>query len=736
MPLIPPALDDRSYDDLVQDMLSSIPAHTPEWTNPQVGDPGRSLIELFAWLADTVLYRANLIPEKQRIAFLKMLGQPMQAAAAARGILSLSLDPSSTSVSLLLAGAAVPGPATFETLGEVDLLPVTGQSYIKLPLTPDQQSQQRDLLNGLQQLYHLPNIPAGYTTTPLFANGQASANPIDVINGTTDQSLWIALLAGDAKNLDKITAALGSGSGQQMILNVGIVPALSLPDPFADIGPRAAVQAVWQMTDATSASQTPIYNTLKVYGDTTQGLTRPGVVRLVLPSADHIGAPTNDVHTDPQAGVGLKPPRIDDPDIQNKLVTWLRISAKSAFQVSWAGINAVEIDQRTTYSFVPVGISDGSADQQFVLAQTQVDPATFLLEVDMPGFGFQQWAPVDDLAVLQGPIPAYVLDPEAGTIRFGNQMQGMIPPLGRRVRARQMRAGGGLAGNLPFGSLTSIKALDPSGNPVAQKITVVQPIATTGGADAETLDQVQRRLPSLLRHQERAVTADDYKSLALETPGAGVARVEVLPLFKPQTRTINVPGVVSVMVIPNKGGVQPPCPRADRPLLETTYQYLDSRRPATAEMYVIGTEYVGLGIGVAVEVRTGFGLLQVSQAVETALRTYLWPIPPGGSDNQGWPLGRKIRSLELEVIVSQVPGVVEVNGLNLFTPSAAGGYQEITPDASGKSELDLQSWQLPEVLEVSVAAGPDGSGITAPSELNPQPPPDPAVAVPLVPKVC
>jgi hypothetical protein len=736
VPLIPPALDDRSYDDLVQDLVASIPAHTPEWTNPQVGDPGRSLLELFAWLADTILYRANLIPEKQRIAFLKLLGQPMQAAAAARGIISLLLDSSSTSVSSLLAGATVPGPAAFETLGEIDLLPVTGQAFIKLPLTPDQQAQQMPLLTGLKQLYQLKNIPAGYTTTTLFADSQTSASPIDVVNGTTDQSLWIALLAGDATKRAKIISAFSSGSTRQLILNVGIVPALALPDPFADIGPRAAVQATWQMTDNTSGTQAPVYNTLKVYGDTTQGLTRPGIVRLVLPSADHIGAPSNDVLVDPQAGVGLKPPRIDDPDLQNKLITWLRISANSTFQISWAGINAVEIDQRTTYKFVPVGISNGSADQQFTLAQTQIDPTAFSLEVDLPGFGFQQFLPVDDLAAVQGPLPVYLLDPEAGTIRFGNQMQGMIPPLGRRIRVSQMRAGGGSAGNLPAGTLTSIKARDSSGNPVTQKITAAQPISTTGGADAETLDQVQRRLPSLLKHQERAVTADDYKSLAMEVPGAGVARVEVLPLFKPQTRTINVPGVVSVMVIPSKAGVQPPCPRADRPLLETVYQYLDSRRPVAAEMYVIGTEYVGLGISVAVEVRTGFGLLQVSQAVETALRSYLWPISPGGSDNQGWPLGRKIRSLELEVIVSQVPGVVEVNGLNLFTPFAAGGYQQVNADPSGRSELDLQSCQLPEVLEVSVAAGPDGSGIETPAELSPQPPPDPAVAVPLVPKVC
>ena len=103
---------------------------------PRSAIPAAPLVELFAWLADTILYRANLIPEKQRLAFLKLLGQPMQAAAAAQGIISLSLDPASTTAASLLSGAAVPGAFTFETLSEIILLPVTGQGYIKVPLPP------------------------------------------------------------------------------------------------------------------------------------------------------------------------------------------------------------------------------------------------------------------------------------------------------------------------------------------------------------------------------------------------------------------------------------------------------------------------------------------------------------------------------------------------------------------------------------------------------------------------
>jgi hypothetical protein len=715
-------------------MLASIPAHTPEWTIQQTGDPGRTLIELFAWLADSVLYRANLIPERQRLAFLKLLGLPLQPAAAATGILSVFSNPSVTTAVTLASGATIPGPVKFETLSELDVLPVTGQAYIKAPLTPAQQTAAMPLLQGLQSLYSMANVPSGYTTTPVFTNNLADPNGVDVYNGTIDQCLWIALLAGKPANLGDVQAVLGGKNGPR-ILSLGFAPAVAQTDPLAEYGPQAAIPVTWQISGNTDSGQPLVYYPLSMVSDTTQGLTTAGIVQLSLPQAADIGAPANDVRSDTQAGVGPKPPRIDDPNIDSMLVTWIRVQVQSSLTLSWAGINAVAIDQRTTYNNVVAGVSDGTAGQQFALSQQQIDPSTFQLDVDMSGLGFQLWTQVDDLAVLQGPVPAYELDPEAGTVTFGNQMQGMIPPASRRVRARLMRAGGGSAGNLPAGTLAAIQATDTSGN-AAQGLTVQQPMDTTGGADPESLDQAEQRIPATLRHHERAVTADDYKSLVQEMPGSGVARVEVLPLFKPQTRDTNVPGVVSVMVIPPKSNLQPPCPRADQTLLENVYGYLNPKCPVAAEMYVIGTEYIGLGISVAVEVANGYGLLQVSQQVEQALRQYLWPDPPGGPSpaQQGWPLGRTVRSLELEVIVSQVAGVVEVNGLELFQPQSSGGYQQIQP-VSGNAELTLESWQLPEVLQVLVTPGADGSGVE-PGSLSPDVEPDNTVAVPIVPNVC
>jgi hypothetical protein len=99
-------------------------------------------------------------------------------------------------------------------------------------------------------------------------------------------------------------------------------------------------------------------------------------------------------------------------------------------------------------------------------------------------------------------------------------------------------------------------------------------------------------------------------------------------------------------------------------------------------------------------------------------------------------LGRNVRSLELEVAVSQVPGVIEVNGINLFSVLTSGAYQLVAADSSGSPEIVLESWQLPETLDVVVIASPDGTPSAVPNPLTPPPETDPAVAVPVVPNVC
>src|SRR5713101_9714646 len=90
MPLTLPNLDDRRYQDLLDEALSRIPVYTPEWTNFNKSDPGVTLIEVFAFLTENLLYRCNQIPDRNRKKFLKLLNVPLQPATSARGLITIA----------------------------------------------------------------------------------------------------------------------------------------------------------------------------------------------------------------------------------------------------------------------------------------------------------------------------------------------------------------------------------------------------------------------------------------------------------------------------------------------------------------------------------------------------------------------------------------------------------------------------------------------------------------------
>ncbi|HEU0013461.1 MAG TPA: hypothetical protein VFQ45_07240 [Longimicrobium sp.] len=71
-----PDLDDLAYADLLEEARTLIPALAPEWTNHNPSDPGITLVELFAWLAEMLVWRANQLPDAGVHAFLRLLNGP------------------------------------------------------------------------------------------------------------------------------------------------------------------------------------------------------------------------------------------------------------------------------------------------------------------------------------------------------------------------------------------------------------------------------------------------------------------------------------------------------------------------------------------------------------------------------------------------------------------------------------------------------------------------------------
>ncbi|KAI7254283.1 hypothetical protein KC345_g11272, partial [Hortaea werneckii] len=74
MPLPVPNLDDLGFDELVADAKTLIPLYDPDWTNYNPSDPGITLVELFAWFSEMVLYRIDQVTEESQLQFLKLLG--------------------------------------------------------------------------------------------------------------------------------------------------------------------------------------------------------------------------------------------------------------------------------------------------------------------------------------------------------------------------------------------------------------------------------------------------------------------------------------------------------------------------------------------------------------------------------------------------------------------------------------------------------------------------------------
>ncbi|HEY6168305.1 MAG TPA: putative baseplate assembly protein [Verrucomicrobiae bacterium] len=743
MPLPFPNLDDRSFQDLVDEVLARVPAHTPEWTNPAVGDPGRTLVELFAWLTDTLLYRVNLVPERQKFAFLRLLGIKMRAATAARTLLTLAIDdPDKTIAQTLPPRTLVKGARPFETLAELTILPIVGEAYCKRRLTREEETATRGKVAELQGLYLVKpgQTAVPYITTPLFPGGRPAPEGFDLVQGTVDHALWFALLAPDsnamAKNetrvvaLDAIRTTLGqSPSGGPQYLNVGVSPAMAVVKFGEDAGPRSPIHyAVELTTPDLNHAMAVVYAGLTVVTDTSNGLTTDGVLRLKLPGKDSFFAPTSNVRENVDAGTGDLPPRLDDPKKAARLIAWLRLRPTEdlhSLALNWAGLNAVQADQRVTSAGVIVGQGTGMPDLEIKLPGGNLEDATFRLQVEEAGRGFIRWERIDDLALAAPQQAVYTLDAEAGIVRFGDGVRGKIPVRGARIRIEIMRAGGGDAGNLAAGSLSAVdaKVVDPP------RLNAFQPLPAKGGQDAETLDEALKRIPSVFRHRDRVVTADDYRQLALATPGVRVGRVEVLPRFKPHQRRSDVPGVVSVMVLPARAGLEAPYPNVDRPFREAVYGFLESRKPLGVELYVIGCEYVQIGLTVGIVNPSGSEA--VNTAVKEALQRHLFALPPHGPHGAGWPLGGTVRARELEIVVSRVEGVEGVHGPNLFLRQRDGSWR-LMPDARDNAAVRLHPWQLPELVSVVVAAG------NAPTELKPPAPKSAkeGIAIPVVPEVC
>jgi predicted phage baseplate assembly protein len=720
MPLPIPTLDDRRFDDLVQEAVARLEAHTPEYSNVAPGDPGAALIDLFAWLTETILYRQNLIPLRQRRAFMNLLAIPLQPAVPAGGLVcvdatQLPLQPPFAAGELKFTA----GPVSFTTTTDLQPTPLQLVPMIKAQYLEADPVIYSKVLTMLGTLYNIDQ-PTPFIAQPAFgADGTLS------LASSIDGLVWLALLTpknykGDAAS---VRAALAG-----ITLSIGLAPVEDIPgfqafDQATDLPPQTLSWAVVNQ----NGQQAPITSTpLEVLADTSNGARTRGVSLLRLPSNAALLTPPNAV--DPMfAGMNGGPPELPAGTDPATVVMWLTVTTADApaLKLAYLAVNAVDVIARVLEHDEPLGTATGQGDATFQLKGAPVDASSLVIQV-WQGSLPVTWSAVDNFGRAGPNDTVYVLDATAGTVTFGDGIRGLRPPNGAVIVAQGYAWGGGSDGNLAAGSITAV-APNTAG-------TVRHDRPTSGGSDGESVADAERRIPAFLANRDRAVTIADFQSLALATPGLSLGRADVvwglMPGAEAASTRENVPGVVSVFVFPNGPLVMGAGPVATLAQLKDVFAFLRQRILIGTQLFVLGAEPVPVYACVSIKLQHGADPVAVTRQVQQALLSYLWPLPPGGPDGGGWPLGRTVASDELLTQAARVSGVLAVDGLVVYGLSESNWTASPSSSANSTS-VALSDWQVANLQGVSVATDgsppspPDGSGAAGPGQL-----------VPYVPDVC
>jgi hypothetical protein len=278
----------------------------------------------------------------------------------------------------------------------------------------------------------------------------------------------------------------------------------------------------------------------------------------------------------------------------------------------------------------------------------------------------------------------YVLERARGRIFFGDGDRGKIPTLGAAILAREYRTGGGKSGNVAANKITQLLG------GVAGVEAVFNPRQAEGGADTETLEALNRRGPLTLRRRGRALSPQDYETLARETSPA-VAFARAIPARDPQGR--RVPGWVSLLIIPQSDEARPwPSFGLREQIRERIEEHTSADLAAAHRIHVTGPDYIAIDVEATIIPldRTEAGAVE-TRALE-ALETFLHPLR-GGPEGRGWEMGRDVFLSDVAAVLERAEGVDFVKDLTLMLDYKPQGERVSVADdrivTAGRIKLKL-----------------------------------------------
>jgi len=655
MSLVPPQLDDRQFDDLRTEALQRVRLSCPEWTDFNVSDPGITLVELFAWFTELMLYRMNQVPDKLHGELLSLVGIQPEPAKPAQALIEF-IPPDNNCpriVARLTESAPIDAggerPLKFQTQRDLAMVRSALNAIVrKLPGQADE-----DDLTKLNDLPDRGFDPFGQTGTPeseLRLRFAAAAKE--------DQA---GQVFPDVITLH-VTGMKRTGNNDYLVPQ---------DTPFA-VQPQAPPLS-WEARMDGDA-----WEPLEVIEDETRSFERDGFIRIA----------------GPRRAVPIPRPAGAATGRQNQQ------SFKYAFElrcrVGGAGFafgraprfrrlayNAVYASALTTEKEDFLGTSTGMQGQPFSLRNHPVDPESLKLVTRVSEAGNRppdiEWTKVDDFSESLPSQTHFVLDAANGKISFGDDSHGQIPAAGLRVVATSYQAGGGALGNV---DAKKIKFTVPDGTNSFPAIK---------GSDAEAVEGLRQRAAARLRSRDRAVTSADFEELAVRK--GQMARAKAIAGLNPDLPELvgRMPGTVTVFVVSNprmEGNAPPWASDAEIDRVKTV---LDECRMVGLELFVQAARIAPVKVSIEARAIAGYNGEDVRQAVRCALNDWLNSKDRGfGTRVYGGDLwscaaqatikGARVIDQVISLVADVNGSVIEVKGQaergNLMTVS----YVSLAPD--------------------------------------------------------
>jgi len=636
MPLPLPHLDDRDFDQLIDEARSMIPVHAPEWTDHNASDPGVTLLELFAYLTEMGLYRLDRVSAADRRTFLRLLGADVGVARAASAVLVFERTTPGGALSLpagLQVGSADDG-VVFQTLASLDVVDarVVSLLAIRAGQSVDLTGMSASMGVAFRPFGDRPALDdalyVGFDRPPgaagalmrLYVFGEAADR---------DAEAWHAL-AAEAREVRRARrdACAGRRAG-----HVG------------RFWRHYGAQLAWEYFDAAGA-----WKRLAHVRDRTRALTISGSVHVRLPGpAMHAagGVPghagTFFVRARLRAGAYDCAP----------VIRGVRVNAVAARHA--ADVPAAEA----------FGPSAGHAHQAYRLTGRPVVPGSSRVRATAAGASPDVWTEVAEWD-RSGPFDRhYRIDPASGEVAFGDGRRGRVPAAGATFSATY-RVGGGPEGNVPAGTLNRVRRQGrnaglPQWSVIAASVGVAQPVAAYGGTAAMTLAEAEGLAVRRLAVARAAVTLRDLERLATSVPGAPVARAYAIAQSHPAASCLTAAGCVTVVIVPSCADANP---RPGEALCGLVAAALDRRRPVAMEVHVVGPRYTTVTVRARLHAAVTGGRTATAGAARAALIEFFHPLR-GGPDATGWPAGRSVYRSEVLALLSALPGVAHVSDLLL-----------------------------------------------------------------------